>query len=53
MPSQRTRHVDTGIEVVGGPERIRVLRESPGQNMWLYDMWLIERLLEASSHHRT
>jgi hypothetical protein len=37
-----------GIEVVGGPGGVRVQRESPGQNMWLYDLWLAERLLEES-----
>jgi hypothetical protein len=35
-----------GIEVTGGPEGIAVRRESPGENMWLYDLWLLERLLE-------
>jgi len=36
-----------GVKVTGGPEGIGVERESPGQNMWLYDLWLIERLLES------
>jgi hypothetical protein len=34
-----------GVEVTGGPEGIGIERESKGQNMWLYDLWLIERLL--------
>jgi hypothetical protein len=36
-----------GVEATGGPEGIGIERESPGQNMWLYDLWLIERLLES------
>jgi hypothetical protein len=36
-----------GVEVTGGPEGIGIERESKGQNMWLYDLWLIERLLEG------
>jgi hypothetical protein len=36
-----------GVKVTGGSEGIGVERESPGQNMWLYDLWLIERLLES------
>jgi hypothetical protein len=36
-----------GIRVSGGPEGVAVERESKGQNMWLYDLWLVERLLEA------
>ena len=36
-----------GIEVAGGAEVITIERESKGQNMWLYDLWLAERLLEA------
>ncbi|MFC2046248.1 hypothetical protein ACFLTC_01850, partial [Chloroflexota bacterium] len=35
-----------GIEVAGGPDGIGVERQSRGHNMWLYDLWLIERVLE-------
>lgn len=35
-----------GIAVTGGAQGVAVERESPGENMWLYDLWLIERLLE-------
>jgi hypothetical protein len=35
-----------GIEVNAGPEGIGVQRESKGTNMWLYDLWLAEYLLE-------
>jgi len=37
-----------GMELQAGPERI-VVERTPGrrQNMWLYDLWLAERLLEA------
>jgi hypothetical protein len=35
-----------GIQVSGSPQGIGVVRESRGQNMWLYDLWLIERLLD-------
>jgi hypothetical protein len=34
-----------GITVTGGAEGIAIRRESRGQNMWLYDLWLAERLL--------
>jgi len=36
-----------GITVSGGPDGITIERESRGQNMWLYDLWLAERLLES------
>ena len=36
-----------GVKATGGSEGIGIERESPGQNMWLYDLWLIERLLES------
>jgi hypothetical protein len=35
-----------GIEVNAGPEGIGVQRESKGTNMWLYDLWLAEYLLD-------
>jgi hypothetical protein len=33
-----------GIHVSGGRDGIRIQRESRGQNMWLYDLWLAERI---------
>ena len=36
-----------GIEVNAGPEGIGVQRESKGTNMWLYDLWLAEYLLDS------
>ena len=41
-----------GVEVTGGPEGIGIERESKGQNMWLYDLWLIERLLSEWVENR-
>jgi hypothetical protein len=38
-----------GIEVYAGPEGIAVQRESKGTNMWLYDLWLAEYLLDKIS----
>ncbi len=38
-----------GIVVRGGDDGVRVERKSRGQNMWLYDLWLIERILESRS----
>jgi hypothetical protein len=38
-----------GIEVYAGPEGIAVRRESKGTNMWLYDLWLAEYLLDKIS----
>jgi hypothetical protein len=35
-----------GIGVYSGPEGIGVQRESKGTNMWLYDLWLAEYLLD-------
>ena len=35
-----------GIVVRGGPEGIGIQRQSKGTNMWLYDLWLGEYLLE-------
>jgi len=34
-----------GINVYAGPEGIAIQRESKGTNMWLYDLWLAEYLL--------
>jgi len=41
-----------GMELHSGPEGI-VVERVPGrrQNMWLYDLWLAERLLEALGEH--
>jgi hypothetical protein len=35
-----------GIQVYAGPDGIGVHRQSKGTNMWLYDLWLAEYLLE-------
>jgi hypothetical protein len=35
-----------GIAVYAGPEGIAVQRRSTGMNMWLYDLWLAEYLLD-------
>jgi hypothetical protein len=35
-----------GIQVYAGPDGIGVQRQSKGTNMWLYDLWLAEYLLE-------
>jgi hypothetical protein len=35
-----------GIVVHAGPEGIAIHRESSGTNMWLYDLWLAEYLLD-------
>jgi hypothetical protein len=40
-----------GIKVMGGSDGIGIERKSPGENMWLYDLWLIERLLEEFNDH--
>ena len=38
-----------GLKVYAGPEGIAVQRESKGTNMWLYDLWLAEYLLDKIS----
>jgi hypothetical protein len=38
-----------GIEVHAGSEGIAIQRESKGTNMWLYDLWLAEYLLDKTS----
>jgi len=38
-----------GIEVYSGPDGIAIQRESKGTNMWLYDLWLAEYLLDKVS----
>jgi hypothetical protein len=38
-----------GIEVAAGLEGIGIQRESKGTNMWLYDLWLAEYLLDKTS----
>ncbi len=40
-----------GIRVEGGPEGITIDRETRQQNMWLYDLWLAEHLLEMLDDH--
>jgi hypothetical protein len=35
-----------GIAVYAGPEGIGIQRQSKGTNMWLYDLWLAEYLLD-------
>ena len=35
-----------GVVVYAGPEGIAVQRQSKGTNMWLYDLWLAEHLLD-------
>ena len=35
-----------GIAVYAGPEGVAVQRQSKGTNMWLYDLWLAEYLLD-------
>jgi hypothetical protein len=37
-----------GIVVNAGPEGIGVQRQSKGTNMWLYDLWLTEYLLDKT-----
>jgi hypothetical protein len=37
-----------GIEVNAGPEGIGIQRESKGTNMWLYDLWLAEYVLDKT-----
>ncbi len=36
----------TGVKVEGGPQGVVVERDARGQNLWLYDLWLAERILE-------
>jgi hypothetical protein len=38
-----------GIVVHAGPEGLAVQRHSKGTNMWLYDLWLAEYLLERAN----
>ena len=42
-----------GIKVYAGLEGIAVQRESKGANMWLYDLWLAEYLLDKISTGQT
>jgi hypothetical protein len=35
-----------GVAVYVGPEGIGVQRQSKGTNMWLYDLWLAEYLID-------
>jgi hypothetical protein len=35
-----------GVVAWAGPQGIAIQRQSPGTNMWLYDLWLAEYLLD-------
>ena len=37
----------SGVSLRAGPDGVRAERPSGGQNLWLYDLWLIERLLDC------
>jgi hypothetical protein len=37
-----------GLEMNGGPQGVEAVRSGRGDNMWLYDLWLIERILRES-----
>ena len=41
-----------GIVVNAGPEGIGIQRQSKGTNMWLYDLWLAEYLVEKIKESR-
>jgi hypothetical protein len=41
-----------GIAVGAGPEGMAIQRQSKGTNMWLYDLWLAEYLLDATNAAR-
>lgn len=41
-----------GIVVGAGPEGVAVQRKSKGTNMWLYDLWLAEYLLDGVNTSR-
>jgi len=34
-----------GVKLTGGPDGVTVERDARGLNLWLYDLWLAERLL--------
>ena len=36
-----------GVKLEGGPQGMVVEREARGMNLWLYDLWLAEQILEA------
>ena len=42
-----------GIDVYASPDGIAIQRESRGTNMWLYDLWLAEYLLDKISTSQT
>jgi hypothetical protein len=42
-----------GIDVYAGKDGIAIQRESKGTNMWLYDLWLAEYLMEKISTGQT
>ncbi len=35
-----------GVQIFAGPQGIAIQRQSEGTNMWLYDLWLAEYLLD-------
>jgi hypothetical protein len=41
-----------GIICTGGPDGVWIERETTGHNKWLYDLWLIERVLERFEEER-
>ena len=38
-----------GVKLEGGPQGVAVARDARGMNLWLYDLWLAERILEQTS----
>ena len=38
-----------GVKLAGGSEGVTVERDARGLNLWLYDLWLAERLLEGKT----
>jgi len=38
-----------GVKLEGGPQGVAVERDARGMNLWLYDLWLAERILEQTS----
>jgi len=42
-----------GVQVFAGPEALVIQRHSKGTNMWLYDLWLAEYLLDKINANKT
>ncbi|MBM3124284.1 MAG: hypothetical protein FJZ87_04325 [Chloroflexi bacterium] len=38
------------LKIHADGRQISAVRDSKGQNMWLYDLWLIERIIEQAEH---